>query len=384
MPEISIDRINNLIERVYAAGLERAPWQGFVDSLAEAYPGAGISLIGHDLDGRRDLGVVAAGYDPAAIESFERYYGAINPWSAALAAAPTGVALRSDDMFPRHQLRRTEFYSDWLRPQEDLVTGIGCVAQSDGTRFLMFAFTMPDRVDALYAGELRALCTLLGPHLGHAFELTRRLAGAEFSPSRRQSFELAPSPLLVVDASGMVRTVNALGERLLAAGDLIAGHEGGPLDFIDPRADLRFRRALDALRRRDYGSVPRPFPVYCASSRTEYVVTIAPYVSDLDLEHPVFGFLVEDRPLAVLYLTPALAPDPGALDTRLVAHGLTRAERALALAVHSGQSLRGYAEARQVSIHTVRNQLRAIYDKLDVRRQSELAVLMNRLASAHA
>jgi DNA-binding CsgD family transcriptional regulator len=383
MPEISAERINHLIEHAYAAGLDHGRWQDFVDQLAAAYPGAGVSLIGHDLDGRRDLGVVASGYDPAAVATFEEYYGAINPWSQAISAAPVGVAIVSDDLFPRHQLQRTEFYADWLRPQDDLVAGVGAVAHSDGKRFLMFAFTMPDSVHNRHLDELTSLCNLLGPHLRHSFDLSRRLAGAEFSAVRRQSFEMAPSPLLVVDSQGILRTVNSLGHQLLNSGELITGGEGSALAFLDPPADLRLRRSLAAIQRRDYAGVSAPFPVYGSRSRTEYVVTVSPYVSDIELDHPVFGYLVEDRPIAVIYLTPTLGPDPNVLDSRLIAHGLTRAERSLALAMHSGQSLQAYADGRSLSIHTVRNQLRAVYDKLNVRRQSELAVLMSRLANAH-
>lgn len=381
MTEISVDRISRLIEHVYLAGLDRGRWQGFCDTLAGAYPGTGVALLGHDLDGRRDMGVVASGYAPEGLASFLDHYGAINPWSPFIAAAPVGVAIASDAMLSRESLRSTEFYNDWLKPQGDLIAGVGAVAQSDGRRFLMLNFTMSDSVDAQYHAELELLCNLLGSHLKHAVDLARRLSGADFGVLRRQTFELAPSPVYALDAGGTLRFTNSLGETILEAGGLVTGGMGSILGLVDARAQQRFRESFDALQRRDYGAIAAPFPVICTKTQDVYLMTIAPYVPEVDLGDTPFGFIVEDRPVAVVLLTPQPVADTEAQDSVLKARGLTPAERSLARAVQRGLSLQTYADEHRLSIHTVRNQLRAVFAKLDVRRQSELAVLMGRLAS---
>lgn len=51
---------------------------------------------------------------------------------------------------------------------------------------------------------------------------------------------------------------------------------------------------------------------------------------------------------------------------------LTAAEAAVALALVNGQSVAEYAQDKGVSVATVRSQIRAIFDKLDVKRISEL------------
>jgi DNA-binding CsgD family transcriptional regulator len=54
-------------------------------------------------------------------------------------------------------------------------------------------------------------------------------------------------------------------------------------------------------------------------------------------------------------------------------YGLTAAEARVASLVAEGLSPEQIARARKVSLHTVRSQIRAVYDKLGVHRQVELA-----------
>ena len=52
--------------------------------------------------------------------------------------------------------------------------------------------------------------------------------------------------------------------------------------------------------------------------------------------------------------------------------GLTRAERAVAVAFASGDSAFAIARARKCSLHTVSNQIRSVYAKLGVHSRFEL------------
>ena len=53
-------------------------------------------------------------------------------------------------------------------------------------------------------------------------------------------------------------------------------------------------------------------------------------------------------------------------------YGLSMAESLLAQALVNGLSVREYAEERDLSVHTVRVQLKSITSKVGVRRQTEL------------
>jgi len=64
------------------------------------------------------------------------------------------------------------------------------------------------------------------------------------------------------------------------------------------------------------------------------------------------------------------------------AFGLTPAEADIVLRLNSGENTRAIAEARQSSIHTVRNQLKAAMTKLAVRRQVDVVRLIEGLRRA--
>lgn len=74
-----------------------------------------------------------------------------------------------------------------------------------------------------------------------------------------------------------------------------------------------------------------------------------------------------------------VSPGPSAQRDSLVQFGLTGAEAAIALAIFDGNDVRAIARQRDVSVETVRSQIKSISGKLGVRRQSELVKLLAKL-----
>ena len=72
------------------------------------------------------------------------------------------------------------------------------------------------------------------------------------------------------------------------------------------------------------------------------------------------------------------------VDPFVIGHlfGLTPAESDVATALARGETPEAIGERRGASISTVRSQIRAVYDKLDVSRQTELAWLLAKLPPA--
>lgn len=67
------------------------------------------------------------GYDPVRLREFEEHYGVINPWAEGFASQPVGSVLSTGLMCPDEKLMTTEFYADWVLPQNDLRRGGGGV-----------------------------------------------------------------------------------------------------------------------------------------------------------------------------------------------------------------------------------------------------------------
>ncbi|MFN3512836.1 MAG: alpha/beta fold hydrolase [Phenylobacterium sp.] len=110
-------------------------------------------------------------------------------------------------------------------------------------------------------------------------------------------------------------------------------------------------------------------------------------------EGPRFAYVVPARVLPGL--TGALPPDEGALALIFPAaeeagrlwssiresFGLTAAEVRLARKLRDGRSLKEAADELEVSINTVRNQLRAVFEKMGLKRQSDLVRALAELSS---
>jgi DNA-binding CsgD family transcriptional regulator len=79
-----------------------------------------------------------------------------------------------------------------------------------------------------------------------------------------------------------------------------------------------------------------------------------------------------DTPCAVLILHPL--DTPRSLDSRVIglAFGLTSAEAAIATAIAQGSTTEQVARERGVSLNTVRAQLRSVFEKVGVSRQTDL------------
>ena len=104
----------------------------------------------------------------------------------------------------------------------------------------------------------------------------------------------------------------------------------------------------------------------------------APLIVDI-VSLPQKAFSFGFRP-QVLVTVRGLNHDDGHLLGALRAgFKLTAAEAEVALMLAEGQGPQTIAEARNASINTVRTQLRNIYDKLGVNRQSELAARLRPL-----
>ncbi len=70
------------------------------------------------LDGADGNVAAFLGFDESALVSYANYYSGRDVWIEAEDALPPGSAGTSSMLLPESRLRRTEFYSDWLKPKE--------------------------------------------------------------------------------------------------------------------------------------------------------------------------------------------------------------------------------------------------------------------------
>lgn len=371
-----IEDIGTLIDE---AALDLNRWQSVVDELARAVPGTRVLFQVVDPALARAAPMVASGWDAGILTDYARHYGAINPWVPALLRARPMETLFSDRELAPAALRRTEFYQDWLRHigEADASTGMKLMDQGDRLGAITFSHDArhADRINAHAADILDALA----PRIRRSLDVGRTVAAQAW---RDQAGSLAGALVeaaLVVTRTGRLLEANAAAQTLIAAGTVLRVGVGDRVRFVDPRSDAAF---ADGVRRATTSG-----PAAAATSETRIATADGNFaLSALGLRPDMLRIhgltaLLATADVALVVLRPC---EVGGRDT--IAHlrhryGLTVAEARLALAMDGSRSLRAVAEILGVGHETARSQLKAVFAKLGVSRQSELVVLLLRIAA---
>lgn len=375
---LDVSLVADLCAAIGAAALEPQRWQDFVELLHRVTGGVIVHAHGHDALTGTTLAIRGAGYDPEHLRSYEQYYANLNPYVPGFMAVGAGRVLSTDEMIRRKDIRRTEFYNDWLRPQENAVAGGGVVLFQESSRAFALGGSIPERYgDRLEAQWLRLL-ELLTPHLQQAFEINRALAGARIETfAASQTGDALNTAVIALSDDGRILYANPLGRRMLETGNVIRADLAGRIAFGNLSRGDQIARALHAMRDEAI-SAPMSFILGESGSTTRYAcrtIKISPDLLALSRGSLLLG---DDEPCLVLTLT-SLREARRAAPTLKRRFGLTQAEAEVALDIAEGCTPRDVAKTRAKSIHTVRAQIKAAMSKMSVRRQADMVREIERL-----
>ncbi|WP_405236184.1 helix-turn-helix transcriptional regulator [Lentisalinibacter orientalis] len=215
-------------------------------------------------------------------------------------------------------------------------------------------------------------------HLIQAIEVYRTFQrGLMESVVARRMLDALTQPVLLIDDTQYVHHANTAALDLIGAGR-VAAESNGTFNFRRARDSGRLSAALRQL------GLTGDLPHEQRSGRVAF------RVSDRlgEDSHLVVAIAVRpDESMAVFGKTPRVIllfhPLEGrkVIDPLIVSHAfsLTPAEAQVAAAIAAGASLSELAEARGVSLETVRSQLRGVFAKVGVSRQSDLARVLSAL-----
>ncbi len=370
-----MDASGELLDLVYETVLEPGLWVTVMERIADTIGGNSGWLSRISIANGEGSGLLAR-IDPETPLRYIGHYGAINP----IAVKPNPREYirgwrpwvsTERDYLPRDALTRTEFYNDFLLPQ-DVHSVMMIDLAADGLDICSVNIHRSTKRDPFGRADV-ALAEELHPHLIRAFRLGGIFSEAQkLSDSRTVALDQLGQGVLILDAEQRIRHANRAAERLLGAGRGLSVL-GGKL--IGTRTDPARRltaligaaASQDPATRRG-GSMMLPVPD-CAPM----CITVAPlYARGL----PVFT-----TGPAVLVTLADTRPDDALLSAQLTeSFALTQAEIRVALALLNGASPRHAAAMFGVSLNTVRSQMASIFGKTGTAGQAELSRLMLRLA----
>jgi DNA-binding CsgD family transcriptional regulator len=345
---LSYDR---LVELVYDAPLTANGWKPFLDALCTRTSSRAAALKWLAFEPPR-FHMVDAGFESATLHPYVQHFAEVDPWSSVRLAGDADVF--GDEMLPRAELERTEFYQDFCRHHDVLDIHKVMLARTP-ERQISIGLLKAKRVVG-YTEE-RRLTRRLAPHIRRSLALESRITDSEDARGALgDALDLASAAVFFLDCDGRVRFCSVAAEQLAARRDGIV-IERGMLRALHPDDD----RVLAA---HIAGKTDAPSAAVRRAAGAPHRVFAVP--RPRGSEHGI----------ALLAIV-TTAPTAHATET-VLRHGyaLTTAEIRVALRVGHGASPRQVAEELGVSWYTVRAQLRQIFAKTGVRRQAELVELV--------
>lgn len=357
-----MDALLALIEDIYESAASPEHWQATLTRLADATK-SGDATMGGQTAAQVPM-LISARTDPDYVRSYAEYYHARNPMQMAVFNQPIGRPVLDRMVLAEDVLRSSEFYNDWCKPQGYLSGGAVNLAAAGGWR----ATIMVSGPKVHDTAEFKLL-TRVAPHLCRAFQLNQILHQTRAMGLRAMAaLEYVDRGVLVVDANGHVRSVNAIADRILGLEDGLHLKDGQlSCDIMGETTALE--RALAACERGVAESSGTGLTVTRSATRSPLSLLCIPFPATQwwpGAEQQSTMIFVSDRDARLEQRSHRLR----------ARFGLTPAEAALAWEIAKSGGRQDAATRRGVSLSTARTQLSSIFDKTGVRRQADLVRLL--------
>jgi DNA-binding CsgD family transcriptional regulator len=358
---LSERRFAAVIASIYEAGADFRCWPDTLRLIAKAYKASTV-VFGKTSQDVKDCWVIAPEIDPAENERYFSHFHHINPLWRLAASAPIGTARTDGMMLPKSELARTEFFNDFLLPQ-DLGSMLGAAVHAEHEQH--FHIVVQKRAD--FGRDDIRLYERLAPHLQRAVQLNLRLARLDM---QCDALDQLTQGALLVDVTGRVLFANRAAARLTETNGslrLVAG-----VLRAQSTSDTAKLHALIAGcgGREDAASSGGSLSLARGSERSAINLSILP------LRTSAPAFFLTCRPVAIIFAAdPDQRPVPPTAMIRQ-RYGLTRAEAAFALEILRGDGIQACADRLGITRATARTHLSHVFRKTGAQRQAELVRLL--------
>ena len=237
-----------LTTKLFSAAIGQVEWEHFLDELSSQSGDICTHLIGYDMEADLAIDFATVGYDPEFIGTYNDHFSSLNAWAPGFAAQPAGVPVDCEVMCPTHELIKTEFYNDWLRPQEDIIQGGGAIIFKQGTRTFALGGNIRLKDSERLKDSWLRLVHQIMPHMQQALEVSRALTGARLETAVVASEGLRQVPgIIMLSEAGRIIFSNSIAQSMLAKGIPVASELRGTLSFLGRGGKAERQSVLDFL-----------------------------------------------------------------------------------------------------------------------------------------
>ncbi len=209
--EFRQEQVVNCIGLIYNAAMDSRQWKVFLDELSHSLGATTVALVDYDFASAQGHIIDAYGVDPGNVRSYSDQYAALNPWLQSSEWYSQGKVIAGEDIIIEESLVKTEFYSNWLKPQ-DLFHRLCAVIRCDHDRIFYLEALRPQAQGQFSETEKRFLEIIL-PHLGQAMNLNRYLWQMVMI---EDALSYQPYSILIVDDKAEVQFANKQSDKVLS------------------------------------------------------------------------------------------------------------------------------------------------------------------------
>ncbi|NRA88761.1 MAG: helix-turn-helix transcriptional regulator [Rhizobiales bacterium] len=368
--KLSVDEFSSMTTLMFAAALDQTKWIDFLNYLAK-FVGVRTQMYGYDAEHHVGIGVVMSGYDPDFMDSYEKYYANINNWASGISKKAVGETISCEGLCTRSIMEKSEFYNDWILPQEDIIGGGGAILYKDNKRLFIIGSNIR-RKDQHLEKDWLDLVHLLVPHLQNAIEINRLLFDQKVEQIGYNYSTSSETAIFIVNHRKDILFTNQTGDTMLSAQDVVTANTRHQLAFTENKANTTFKRIIHSLRHIDVNmSVSSKFTAENLTAKQDYFCRTARFDSRHQDVSP-FGILINIHEPSILITVSKTNQQTTTASNLVITLNITLAEAEVALLLAQGLTPQEIALERGVSIHTVRNQLTSTMAKINVRRHVDL------------
>jgi DNA-binding CsgD family transcriptional regulator len=354
-----------IINLLYEAATDPAQWTEALDRTHQMFDATAAHLFRWDAWHDRPVSSLASRTYLGQQEVLD-YYLRIDPRRTLLAAQPIGSTLLCHEHIDEAFVSRNEFFQDYsLRYGRRYLMATN-LSQAGPSTAVLAVLRSP--LQGPFGPVEKALLDQLRPHLVRAtgmqacFENLRREAALG-----HDLLTALPTCLIAADAEARAVRMTQAAEDLLRRGDVMHLVAGRLIAAAHAPTVMLHRLIGQAA---GVGGMLRGGHMILDGRRgTRHAVTVMPLSRTSTLlqkpEAPLAFVMVKD-------LRPTQRPQRQLAEM----FGLTQAEAELAVAIGAGKRLDDVADERQVSMATLRTQMRALYSKTATSRQAELVQMI--------
>jgi DNA-binding CsgD family transcriptional regulator len=359
--------LSKTVTAIYDAVMDEERRSAFLQAVADYLEVAGAGYLVIDKQTGQARAANWWGCFSGSPADYGAHYSKIDPFQAARQKVPRGSFVRMTEILQPDMVARSEWYNDFVL-KGGVSDTLGGKLHETGSHIVLVGLYRAIDDNHPLPPNPAALAALVEP-LCKAARLDIEIQETGFrSAIAEKALDQLAACVIFTDGDGQVLGTNPHAEAVLSRGDGLTLRNGrlcAPRTFETARLARLIAAAAHAtepsagcmLIARGGGAAP-------------YVVRVAPVAVAL---------AVFDRPVAMVLMTMPAECRTSERDVAVL-YGLSPAESRLAVALTRGKRLADLAPEFGVQITTLRTQVAAILEKLEVERQSDIVRLVSSIA----